>query len=157
VCYHDGTHGQPSSAATTTITTLPMCCKSSSKVVEMAITLQHHVASNRTTKCHTYAVVNLSVKSGHVDIRQLILRCQLYYSMFTSHLHYFQKKFSLFRIVFSTRVVHVEYVLAKVALGEYFSEHLNFPLPNIIPPTLHTHVPYQSDTSAHHEATVPGD
>jgi len=82
--------------------------------------------------------------------------CHLHYRMFTSHLYYFQKKskvcgglshkFSLLRIVFSTRVVHVEYVLAEVALEEYFSEHLNFPLPNIIPTTLHSHLLYESDS-----------
>jgi hypothetical protein len=51
----------------------------------------------------------------------------------------------------------VEYVLAKVALEEYFSAYLNFPTLYIIPPALHNHLPYKGDTSGHHEATVPRD
>jgi hypothetical protein len=132
-----------------------MCCKSSGKVVEMAITLQHHVASNRITQCYIYAVANLSVKNVHEDIRQLISHVTCITGC--SHLYYFLKKskvcgglshrFSLLKTVFITRVVGVEYVLAEVALEEYFSEHLNITLTNIIPPTLHTHLPYESDTS----------
>ena len=62
--------------------------------------------------------------------------------------------FSLLRLVFNPRVVHMEYVLDKVASEQHFSEDLDFPLPYIIPPMPHTHLPYEGDTTDYQELTV---
>ena len=51
----------------------------------------------------------------------------------------------------------MEYVLDKVASEQHFSEDLDFPLPYIIPPMPHTHLPYEGDTTDYQELTVQTD
>jgi hypothetical protein len=94
-------------------------------------------------------------------------KVSLSYRVFTSHLYYFQKKSNIrdgaFPQIFTiencvqSHGSSLKYALAKVALEEYFSAHLNFSTQYIIPPTLHNHLSYEGDTSRHHEATVPRD
>jgi hypothetical protein len=45
------------------------------------------------------------------------------------------------------RVVHVEFVVGKVALGRIFSKHFGFPLPTIILPIFHTHLEQQFEAA----------